>query len=94
MLRGLENEPVVRNPRLRSVDEAVTPFAQLMMPPPEVPVTAPVPLVPYATVVANVAVDQSGLVAATLNPDGKVAVALLPIALKFSVTGELEVIDT
>ena len=40
------NEPVFNIPIARSVDEAVTPFAQLIYPPPEVPVTIPVPDVP------------------------------------------------
>ena len=71
--------PVFKNPRERSVAEAVTPFAQLIVPPDDEPVTAPVPVVPKANVVAVVPVDQSVPI---LNPVGSVAVALLPIGSK------------
>jgi hypothetical protein len=52
------------------------------MPPEELPVTTPVPAVPYAKVAWElVAVLQS---VPTLNPKGKSAVLLAAIPLKFS----------
>ena len=51
-------------------------MAQFIAPPVEVEVTAPVPVLPYARVVALVPVDQSVPI---LKPVGKVAVADVPI---------------
>ena len=76
--------PVLRKPSERSVAEAVTPLAQLITPPLDDPVTAPVPVVPYARVVAAVPIDQSEPI---LKPEGNVAVPELPIPSKFSVNG-------
>ena len=45
---GELNPLEVRNPKLLSVDDAVTPLAKLYTPPLEVPVSAPVPEVPAA----------------------------------------------
>jgi hypothetical protein len=72
--------PVFKNPKDLSVAVAVTPLAQLMVPPLDDDVTAPVPVVPKAKVVAVVPVDQSVPI---LNPVGSVAVPLLPIESKF-----------
>ena len=69
-------------------------MAQLIMPPPEVPVTAPVPVVPNARVVEAVPVVQLAEVF-TLKPAGKEAVPEVPMLLKFSVVGDPKaVIDT
>jgi hypothetical protein len=43
---GEVKEPVVKNPNDLAVDEPVIPLAQLIVPPADVPVTTPVPVVP------------------------------------------------
>lgn len=43
---GEVKEPVFKKPNALSVDEAVTPLTQFIVPPPDVPVTAPVPVDP------------------------------------------------
>jgi len=82
MVRGEVNEPVVKNPSERSVDVAVIPLAQLIAPPEDVPLTTPVPVVPYAKVVTVVAVLKLRVVFSP-NPVGRLAVPLLPIPSKF-----------
>ena len=81
--RGVEKDPLLRKPRARSVEEAVTPLAKLYVPPEEEPLRTPVPVVPAARVVAVVPAAQSDVVP-TLKPVGSVAVALVPMPSKFS----------
>jgi hypothetical protein len=80
------NDPVVKNPSDRSVELAVIPLPQFITPPVDVPVTMPIPVVPYASVVAVVPVDQLAEVF-TLKPVGRVAVPELPIPSKLCRTG-------
>jgi tRNA G37 N-methylase Trm5 len=58
------------------------------MPPVEVPVSTPVPLVPAASVVAVLASEKVvAVLLPILKPEGSEAVAELPIPSKFSVVG-------
>jgi hypothetical protein len=76
-------------PKALSVDVAVTPLAKLYNEPEEEPLRAPVPEVPKASVVLVAPVLQFIVVLfpLTRNPEGIGAAAVLPIELKFSVTG-------
>lgn len=82
MLRGEIKPLELRKPSARSVELAVMPLAKLYAPPAEEPVSAPVPVVPAACVVAVVPAEYS-VPFDTLNPVGRVAVALLPMPSKF-----------
>jgi len=79
--RGLAKPPLVRNPIALSVEDAVTPFAQLYASPPITLVKAPVPVEPAAAPVAVCREVQSEEVDVVpiLQPVGNVAVAAVPI---------------
>jgi hypothetical protein len=84
--RGEVKDPEFRKPRARSVEAAVTPSAKLYTPPEEEPVRTPVPVVPADRVVVSTPVAQSvPFTFPVLKPVGSLAVALLPMPLKFSV---------